>query len=154
MVGRSRPLGSFNNWLILRLGEVALLSLSLLFLFAKHNSLSLLWQTSALGLLSLLPIYFHPFAFGYADDQGIVFCRYFKLHFVPWTDVIRVQCRQWNAFELVVLLSRPVVLTRTIKFPMNLGRHEVDAAFSGSWTPEIVNWLIERMKPSMLKHPG
>lgn len=148
MTDRSRPLGSFTNWAILRLGELGLFTFGLLFLFAQRHNLSLMWEASALALLSFLPLYFHPFAFGYADDHGITFCRYFKLHFVPWTAVTRVQCRQWNTFELVVLLSKPVALTRTVKFPMNLARQEVDAVFRGSWTPEIVNWLIERMKPS------
>jgi hypothetical protein len=140
-----RPLGSFTNWMILRLGELLLVAGGLLAVFAQRQKLSLLWQALAVGLLFLLPLYFHPFAFGFADDEGITFCRYFKLHFVPWNEVARVQRRQRNAFELVVLLGRRVALTKTVKFPMKLAGPEVDATFHDGWTPEIVAWLIAHL---------
>jgi hypothetical protein len=140
-----RPLGSFTSWAILRLGEVVFLACGLLILFAQRGRLSILTQTSAVGLLVLLPVYFHPFAFGFADDEGITFCRYFKLHFVLWSEVVRVQRRQWNAFEVVVLLSKRVALTKSVKFPMNLSRQEVDATFRDRWIPEIVAWLIDHV---------
>jgi len=140
-----RPLGSFTNWAILRLGELAFVGCGLLVLFVQRGRLSILTQASAVGLLLLLPVYFHPFAFGFADDEGITFCRYFKLHFVLWNEVVRVQRRQWNAFEVVVLLRRRVALTRIVKFPMGLSRQEVDATVQGSWTPEIVTWLIDHL---------
>ncbi len=143
-----RPLGSFTNWAIVRLGELLSVACGLFYLFAQRDRLSILLQALALGLLFLLPVYFHPFAFGFADDEGITFCRYFKLHFVPWNEVARVQRPQWNAFELIILLGRRVTLTKTVKFPMNLSRHEVDATFKGSWTPEVITWLIDRLPPA------
>jgi len=143
-----RPLGSFTNWAILRVGELLLVAGVLVYLFVQRQSLSILLQAFVVGLLSLLPLYFHPFAFGFADDQGITFCRYFMLHFVPWNEVVRVQRRQRNAFELVVLLGRRVALTKTVKFPMNLARSEVDATFKDGWTPDIVTWLIDRLPPA------
>ncbi len=143
-----RPLGSFTNWAILRLGELLSIACGLLFLLARRDNLSIPLKALALGLLFVLPVYFHPFAFGFADDEGITFCRYFKLHFVPWKEVLRVQRRQWNAFELVVLLGKRVTLIKTVKFPMNLSRQEVDATFRASWTPEIVTWLIDRLPPA------
>jgi len=140
-----RPLGSFTNWAILRLGELFLVAGGLFAFFAQLRGFSILWQASAVGLLFLLPVYFHPFAFGFADDQGITFCRYFKLHFVPWNEVTRVQRRQRNAFELVVLLGRRVALTKTLKFPMKLAGPEVHATFHDGWTPDIVAWLIAHL---------
>ena len=127
----------------------------LLAVFAQRQRLSLGLQASAVGLIFLLPLYFHPFAFGFADDQGITFCRYFKLHFVPWNEVARVQRRQRNAFELVVFLGRPVALTKTVKFPMKLAGPEVDATFHDRWTPDIVPWLIDHLPtPQSAQPPG
>ena len=148
-----RPLGSFTNWAILRLGELLFVAGAFFALFAQRQTLSILVQALAVGVLSLLPVYFHPFAFGFADDQGITFCRYFKLHFVPWHEVARVQRRQRNAFELVLLLSRRVALTKTVKFPMQLAQQEVDATFHQNWTPDIVTWLIKRLPPAQAPRP-
>ena len=148
-----QPLGSFTNWAILRLGELLFVVGGLFAVFAQRQRLSPLLQASAVGLLCLLPLYFHPFAFGFADDQGITFCRYFKLHFVPWNEVARVQRRQRNAFELVVLLGRRVALTRTVKFPMKLAGPEVDATFHDGWTPDIVAWLIDHLPTSQASQP-
>jgi hypothetical protein len=143
-----RALGSFTNWAILRLGEIVCVACGVLFLFAERDKLNIPFQASALCLLFALPVYFHPFAFGFADDEGITFCRYFKLHFIPWNEVARVQRRRWNAYEVVVLLARRVALTKTVKFPMNLSRQEVEATFRESWTPEIVNWLVGHLPPA------
>jgi hypothetical protein len=143
-----RPLGSFTNWAILRLGELVSVACGFFYVLVQRDRLSILVQALALGLFFALLVYFHPLAFGFADDQGITFCRYFKLHFVPWHDITRIQRRQWNAFELVVLLGRRVTLSKTVKFPMNLSRQEVDATFKGSWAPEIVTWLIDHLPPT------
>ena len=116
-----RPLGSFTNWVILRLGELLLVGGGLAVIFAQRQRLSVLLQASAVGLLFLLPLYFHPFAFGFADDEGITFCRYFKLHFVAWNEVARVQRRQRDAFELVVLLGRRVALHQDCEVPDETG---------------------------------
>jgi len=148
-----RPLGSFTNWAVLRLGELIFVTGGLFAVFAQLQRLGILWQASAAGLLFLLPVYFHPFAFGFADDQGITFCRYFKLHFVPWSEVARVQRRQRNAFELVVLLGRRVALTKTVKFPMKLTGPEVHATFHDGWTPDIVAWLIDRLPSTQAQRP-
>ena len=110
-------------------------------------------QVSVVGLLLLLPLYFHPFAFGFADDEGITFCRYFKLHFVPWNAVTRGQRRQWNAFEVVILLSKRVTLTKIVRFPMNLSRQEVDATFRERWIPEILIWLIDHLPSTRVPQP-
>jgi hypothetical protein len=148
-----RPLGSFTNWAILRLGEVLLVVAGLFAIFARLRGLGIPWQASAVGLLFLLPVYFHPFAFGFADDQGITFCRYFKLHFVPWDEVVRVQRRQRNAFELVVLLAKRVALTKTVKFPMKLAGPEVDATFHDGWVPDTVTWVIDRLPAAQAPPP-
>jgi hypothetical protein len=148
-----RPLGSFTNWAILRLGELLFVAGGLFAMFAQRQRLSILLQASAVGLLFLLPVYFHPFAFGFADDQGITFCRYFKLHFVPWNEVARVQRRQRNAFELVVLLGRRVALTKTVKFPMSLAGPEVDATFHDGWVPDVVAWAIDHLPPTQPPPP-
>jgi hypothetical protein len=148
-----RPLGSFTNWVILRLGELLLVGGGLYAVFAQRQRLSILLQASAVGLLFLLPLYFHPFAFGFADDEGITFCRYFKLHFVPWNEVARVQRRQRNTFEVVVLLGRRVALTKTVKFPMNLAGPEVHATFHDGWTPDVLAWLIDHLPASQAPKP-
>jgi hypothetical protein len=148
-----RPLGSFTNWVILRLGELLLVAGGLVVIFTQRQRLSVLLQASAVGLLFLLPLYFHPFAFGFADDEGITFCRYFKLHFVAWNEVARVQRRQRDAFELVVLLGRRVALTKTVKFPMKLAGPEVHATFRDGWTPDIVAWLIDHLPTSQAPKP-
>jgi hypothetical protein len=148
-----RPLGSFTNWAILRLGELLLVTGGLSVIFAQRQRLGILLQASAVGLLFLLPLYFHPLAFGFADDEGITFCRYFKLHFVAWNEVARVQRRQRDAFELVVLLARRVALTKTVKFPMKLAGPEVHATFRDGWTPDIVAWLIDHLPTSQAPKP-
>jgi hypothetical protein len=145
MSSLAQPLGSFTNWVILRLGELILVTGGLFAISAQRHRFSVVLQVLALGLLFVLPAYFHPFAFGFADDQGITFCRYFKLHFVPWSEVARVARNQRNAFELIVLLERRMALTKTVKFPMNLARSEVDATFHDNWTPDIVGWLIDHL---------
>jgi len=148
-----RPLGSFTNWAILRVGELLLVVGGLVVIFVQRQRVSLPWQASTVGLLFLLPVYFHPFAFGFADDQGITFCRYFRLHFVPWNEVVRVQRRQRDAFEVVVLLGRRVALTKTVKFPMKLAGPEVDATFHDRWTPDIVAWLIDHLPSAQARPP-
>jgi hypothetical protein len=147
-----RPLGTFTNWAILRLGELVFVAASLYPLLAQRQKLSILFETSAVGLIALLPVYFHPFAFGCADDQGIVFCRYFKLHFVPWNEVVRVERQQRINFELVVRLGKRVGLTKTVKFAMNFAPHELNA-FRGDWTPEIVTWLMDRLSSAQAPTP-
>jgi len=148
-----RPVGSFTIWAILRLGELLFVAGGLCAVFAQRQRLSILLQASAVGLLFLLPVYFHPFAFGFADDHGLTFCRYFKLHFVAWNEVARVQRRQRDAFELVVLLGRRVALTKTVKFPMKLAGLEVDATFRDGWTPDIAAWLIDHLPPVQAPRP-
>jgi hypothetical protein len=139
-----RLLGSFNKWAILRLGELVFVVGGIFTLVAQPQNLSILLQVPAVSLLGLLLAYFHPFAFGCADDQGIMFCRYFKLHFVPWNEIADVESRQQHInFELVVRLCRQVGLSKTVKFATNLSQHEV-TAFRGAWTPEIVTWLMDR----------
>jgi len=78
-----RPLGSFNNWAILRLGELLFVAGGLLPLVAQRQKLSILLQASVVSLLALLPVYFHPFAFGYVDDQGMVFLSLLYAPFRP-----------------------------------------------------------------------
>src|SRR5215470_7879550 len=95
-----RLLGSFTNWTILRLGELVFVVSLPLLLVTQHQKLGILLQASTVGLFVLIPVYFHPFAFGCADDQGIMVCRYFKLHFIPWNEVARVELRK--DFGLVV----------------------------------------------------
>jgi hypothetical protein len=156
-----RPLGSFTNWAILRLGELVAVACGFSVLFVHRTKLSPLAEASVVGLLLLVPAYFHPFAFGFADDEGITFCRYFKLHFVPWKEVVRVQRRRWDAFEVVILLSKRVALTKIVKFSMNLSRQEIDATFQDRWIPEILTWLIDQLpstqapkQPSPLPRQG
>jgi hypothetical protein len=140
-----RPLGSITNWAILRLGEVAFVAGALFPPVAQRQNLNILLRASVVGLLVLLCVYFHPFAFGCADDQGIIFCRYFKLYFVPWSDVARIERpQQCIDFELVVRLCRRVGLTRTVKFAMSFAGQDVKAFRDGS-TPEIMTWLIDRL---------
>ena len=129
------------------MGELALVVGALLRLVVHRQRPSILFQASALGVLALLSIYFHPVAFGYADDQGIVFCRYFRLHFVPWNEVARVDRPQFRTFELVVRLGRRVGLTKTVKFAMNFAGQEVSALRDG-WTPKIMTWLKDRLSPA------
>ena len=147
-----RAVGSFTNWAILRLGELLFVAGGLFPLVAQHHKLSILLQASAVGLLVLVPVYFHPFAFGCADKQGIVFCRYFKLHFVPWNEVARVECQQRIDFELVVRLDRRMGLTKTVKFVTNFARQEVKA-FRDGWTPELVTWLRDRLSSAQAPAP-
>jgi hypothetical protein len=147
-----RPLGSFATWAILRLGELVFATGGLFPLVAHRQKLGILLQASAVGLLVVVAVYFHPFAFGCADDQGIVFCRYFKLHFVSWSEVARVECQQRIDFELVVRLGRHLGLTKTVKFAMNLNRQEVNS-FRDGWRPEIVTWLMNRLSSSQAQTP-
>jgi hypothetical protein len=147
-----RAVGSFTNWVILRLGELLFVASGLFPLVAQRHKVSILLLASAVVLLVLVPVYFHPFAFGCADEQGIVFCRYFKLHFVPWNEVARVEYQQRIDFELVVRLDRRVGLIKTVKFAMNFARQEVKA-FRDGWTPELVTWLLDRLSSAQAPAP-
>jgi hypothetical protein len=140
-------LGSFTNWVILRLGELVFVAGSLFCLVAQRQKLSIPLEVSSVGLLPLLLVYFHPFAFGCADDEGIVFCRYFWLHFVPWNEVAHVERPQRIHFELVVRLGRRVGLTKAVKFPMNFARQEVNGLKDGR-TTEIVTWVMDHLSSS------
>jgi hypothetical protein len=132
-----RLLGSFTKWAIIRLGELVFVAGGVFWTVAQQQKLGVLLRASSVALLVLLLVYFHPFAFGCVDDQGIVFCRYFRLHFVPWNEVARLERPQRIDSELVVRLGRRVGLTKTVKFAMNFARPEVNA-FGNDWPPEIV----------------
>jgi len=139
-----RLLGSFTNWAIIRLGELVFVAGGVFWPVAQQQKHGILLRASSIGLLALLLVYFHPFAFGCADDQGIVFCRYFALHFVPWNEVARVERQQRIDSELVVRLGRRVGLTKTVKFAMHFARPEANA-FRDDWTCEIVTWLTDHL---------
>jgi len=142
MTSLPRLLGSFTSWAVVRLGELVFVIGLVCSLVAHRQKLSVLLLASAVGLLVLVPVYFHPFAFGYADEQGIVVCRYFKLHFVPWSEVAGVELHM--GFGLLVRLGRRVSLTKTVKFEISFRGEEVNAIRDGC-TPQIVTWLTDRL---------
>lgn len=63
-------------------------------------------------------VYFHNYAWGYADERGLTFRRYVRKFYLPWE-----QRADWNVLGpnlLVVRLERPVILSKTIKFTIDM----------------------------------
>jgi hypothetical protein len=96
----------------------------------------------------LVVVYLHDYAWAYADERGLTFRRYVRKFCVPWEQVDRVD---WNSSVptlLVVHLETPVMSSRTVKFTIDMTVKNLGAAMKGQWTPEIVIWIMNQMRPA------
>ena len=139
-----RSLGSITSWAIIRIGEGFLLVVAVVLLVRQENFGRPAKVVTVLLLAGLLA-YFHPFGFGFADEKGITFCRYFKLCHVPWAGIDSVHYRRRNPYELVVVLKEPAGWARTVKFPVNLSDGELEKFFQGESAPQVEPWITERL---------
>jgi len=95
---------------------------------------------------ALLSITFHWCAYGYADEKGITFRRYFRQHFVPWDQVREAHWGGWDFARLVIVTAHPMEGSRRIDFYSD--RVGMWRAFRRQRTPEAVCWVLHRVKAS------
>lgn len=93
-------------------------------------------------------VYLHNYAWGFADEQGLTFRRYVRKFYVPWELVERVDWNTLGPNLLVVRLASPVVISKTIKLVIDMDIENLGAAMKGQWTPEIVIWIMNQMRPA------
>jgi len=101
------------------------------------------------ALAILFTVFFHGWAYGYADESGITFRRYLKQHFVPWNQVREAQWGGWYLSNLVVVTESPIVGSRRIYFPYQTQSPlKLWRVFRREWAPDAVDWVLNRTKVS------
>ena len=51
---------------------------------------------SVVGMLLLVYLFLHRLVTGTADSSGIHYCRYFRMHSIPWSKIQEVQWQDSN----------------------------------------------------------
>ena len=88
-------------------------------------------------------------AYGYANDEGVFFRRFLKLHFVPWNEVKTVQWRSLIrprlrvSFKLSVFPYRPWKANFELITANTLGLSPISV---GRTKPELVVWIEEQIR--------
>ena len=95
------------------------------------------------SMVIFLSIGFHPYAYGYADEAGVTFRRYFRKHFVAWDQIRDARWGGWDFAKLVIVTAHPVQGSRRLYFAYLGGTWQ---AFRRRWTPEPASWVIHRVK--------
>ncbi len=104
-------------------------------------------RTVAGAALILLTVQFHWWAYGYADESGITFQRYFERHFVPWDEIRKADWGGWYALNLVIVTLRPVEWSKRVYFPYpTWSVVKLLGALSQSWVPDEVAWVLDHVE--------
>lgn len=114
-MGESKQeIGSYGNWLAIRLTEVFIFFVAAPALYALQPTGEL--QLAAGAFLAVcIALLWDPIAWGTASGRGIVFRRYFGRHFLSWEQVERVD---WSPAWLVVVRREGWLLRRRVFFPL------------------------------------
>src|ERR1700739_1794215 len=92
--------GSLPYWLLMRFVQCLIILVGLFFALAVKGS-SGQWQLIVILIVWLLyAIYLDSYIYGFADDGGVHFRRYIKMHFVPWNEIARVSWFGANVLSL------------------------------------------------------
>ncbi len=138
-----KPVGSFRLWLWVRALEALLIAW-----WVMSPKFWNLWDLLFFLTFVYIAYLTDPMSYGYADDNGILFRRYFKQSYVRWNDVGRIDWRPWSSGGIRVFLRRGPAWRRTLHFDLNPTLKEAFAEFRGRSTPEIVLWIQERINSS------
>jgi hypothetical protein len=104
-------LGSRNGLLFMRVGEAILVCLFGLSVPYFHPlSVAVISLAIVAGFLTKL----HEFAFGFADESGIRFRRYFRWHFLPWRNVESIT--RESKITISLRLENKNLFNRTLRF--------------------------------------
>jgi len=85
-------------------------------------------------------------AYGYGDDEGITFRRYFRKYRITWDDVDRVDWTMMQTPYVFLTLERPVGFFRTVKFASFRPRSKPGEAQNPDWVPEILPWMMNQLR--------
>jgi hypothetical protein len=142
MVACRRELGTFWLWAMARFGQVIFLAAAVTFLI-QFPSLSWFLRIWAIAVPFIVLVMFRNIACGSADERGLTFRRYFRTYAISWDEVARVD---WSFSRLVLKLEKPLGGSRVAEFILPLTIQEIGAAMTGRWTPEIVVWIMNRLR--------
>lgn len=123
-------------------------------LFVLALVIAILPVAPGVALIAVCFLVFWSLAFAHhlghavADDHGITFRRYFRLHFVPWSEVKSVSFRAYYPM-VVITLSRWQGRSRWIhlwppRVPSESLAGEFQQAF-GLSIPDVVPWINQRL---------
>ena len=141
-----KPLGSFLAWVIFRL-----------FIPLGFVPVPLMYGSTFVGLVGVIVLFAIPncsklnyaHAYGHANEEGIMFRRFIRQHFVTWDDVARVEWSNSNLLQgqyVIVTLERPVGLFRTVKFMALDKNRRLGEPPREDWVPEILPWMMNQMR--------
>jgi len=133
-------LGSFGIWLWARIVQATMV----LWWLASLRNWDL-FELLILLMIAELSFLFDPFAHGNADEKGISYRRYLKLHFVPWEKVDSVVWKPRSLAGVRVLLKVEPAWRRKLDFGLNPTLPELIAEFRDKKPPQIVVWLQQHV---------
>jgi hypothetical protein len=144
---KARKVGSFAYWVVARITEAFLLVIAFRFaITSAHIS----WHVRTFCILAICLVlaYFHNYAWGTADEQGLTFRRYLSKHQASWDDVARVDWVPLGPNLIVVTFEKSVGLTKRAKFTLSFKPGERGAPFTSHETPDIVIWIMNHLRPA------
>jgi hypothetical protein len=140
---RRWPIDFHFGWMAVRALQSFYVIAFLKFVYIDQESGDWLSLVSSLIILGLILAFFHRFATGACDSEGIFYRRYFYENRVPWSDVREVQ---WHGGKLRFVLAKRNFLNRNLDFILNpfttLPSYWSQALGGHSPTPAI----LERIK--------
>lgn len=130
------PIGSVSYWGMMRLAQVALICIGLFVAFLERHSMQ--WELGGILVLwFLFAAYLDTEVYGYADENGVHFRRYFSMQFVPWTNVSRVSWFRSNILAIHLGIRNP--LRRELNANSYVSR---SIFYDLEGEPELVRWLL------------
>ncbi len=140
---KTKQLGSFGLWLWARVVQLLVFAF-----FADTTVLLVRFRGPDLSdvllflLLASVALSLHPVAYGFANNSGVSFRRYFKRRFVSWENIAAVE---WGALRGIRVVLRESNGGRTLLFSDNPSLSEFAAQLRGRSVPEIVTWVRSRI---------
>ena len=137
-----KPLGYFPAWFYKRFFILLLFTPFLL----RTQSLTFL---GVAVLLTIVRSYLtYEDAFGYADEKGITFRRFFRKYRVPWDDVARVDwsTNLWKQRYIEITLEHRVGFFRKVMFSARDKTYQWGKPPSEDWVPEILPWMMNQLR--------
>ena len=139
MARPSRQVGEFNSWFILRWATAYVIALAITGLDMVFTDVApIKFAVIALAGAAFASLFYRHYAYGLADDNGLLFRRYFKMHSVVWEDIASVDFNAREFATLVVTFKRPVGFSRIAKFSYI---NEAWRLKSRPWPPEVGIWI-------------
>ena len=129
-------LGSLPYWLLTRFAQVLIACITV-FLFLEFRRNPSVWQLIASTILLLLyALYLDSCVYGFADEHGVHYRRYFTKCFKPWDQFSRIS---WFGPHLLSLhLKQGVLFRRELNANSFLS---ISTLQNLQAEPEFVRWL-------------